>query len=93
MSENATDTGRNVNTLNCITVNMNLICYVIRDPDALRNFSPVGYVPGVYFVSMRNVAPAQCYEISYPTSGGLHQVFPYTRRRGVFGMDGFAVKQ
>lgn len=93
MSASSTDIGKNVNTLNCITVNMNLVCYVIRDPDALRNFSPVGYIPGVYFISLRNVAPAQTYEISYPTSGALHQVFPYTRRRGVYGMDGFSVKQ
>ena len=93
MSESPLDTGKNVNTLNCITVNMNLVCYVIRDPDALRNFSPVGYVPGIYFISLRNVAPGQTYEISYPTSGALHQVFPYTRRRGIYGMDGFSVKQ
>ena len=92
-SQTATDIGRNVSTLNCITVNMNLVCYVLRDPDALRNFSPVGYVPGIYFISMRNVAPAQVYEISYPKSGNLHQVFPYTRRRGTYGMDGFSILQ
>ena len=92
-SENTTDSGRNVNTLNCITVNMNLVVYALRDPDGLRNFSPVGYVPGFYFISMRNISPAQTYEISYPKSGALHQVFPYTRRRGKFGMDGFSIKQ
>ncbi len=92
-SKSTIDTGRNVNTLNCITVNMNLNAYVLRDPDGLRNFSPVGYVPGVYFISMRNIAPGQVYEISYPQSGNLHQVFPYTRRRGVFGFDGFSVQQ
>lgn len=92
-SQSTLDTGRNVNTLNCITVNLNLTAYVIRDPQGLRNFSPVGYVPGVYAISMRNVAPAQCYEISYPQSGYLHQVFPHTRRRGVYGFDGFSVQQ
>jgi hypothetical protein len=92
-SQNTIDSGRNVNTLNCITVNMNLVAYVLRDPDGLRNFSPVGYVPGTYFISMRNVAPGQMYEISYPKSGLLHQVFPYTRRRGIYGMDGFSVQQ
>ena len=92
-SQSSTDTGIDVNTLNCITMNMNLCVYVIRDPDSLRNFSPVGYVPGLYFISLRNVAPADCYEISYPQSGSLHQVFPYTRRRGVYGMDGFSVVQ
>jgi hypothetical protein len=88
-----TDTGRNVNTLNNITLNMNLTAYVLRDPDGLRNFSPVGYIPGMYFISMRNVAPGQTYEIKYPQSGALHQVFPNTRRRGKFGMDGFSIKQ
>lgn len=92
-SKDATDTGCNVNTLNCITMNMNLVAYALRDPDGLRNFSPLGYVPGVYFISMRNVAPGQLYEISYPKSGMLHQVFPYTRRRGLYGMDGFSIQQ
>ena len=92
-SQSSTDVGRNVNTLNCITVNMNLVAYVLRDPDGLRNFSPLGYVPGTYFISMRNVAPGQLYEISYPQSGAQHQVFPYTRRRGIYGMDGFSVQQ
>ena len=92
-SQNSTDTGINVNTLNCITMNMNLAAYVVRDPDSLRNLSPVGYISGCYFISLRNVAPADCYEISYPQSGSLHQVFPYTRRRGVYGMDGFSVVQ
>lgn len=92
-SHDTLDTGRNVNTLNCITVNLNIVAYVIRDPLGLRNFSPVGYVPGIYAISMRNVAPAQCYEISYPESGYLHQVFPHTRRRGIYGFDGFSVQQ
>lgn len=92
-SQEPADTGRNVNTLNCITVNLPLALYVQRDPDGLRNFSQCGYVPGVYFVSTRNIAPAQTYEISYPESGQLHQVFPFTRRGGIYGYDGFSVKQ
>lgn len=92
-SKTTTDPGRDVNTLNCITVNLNQIAYVIRDPDALKNFSPVGYIPGVYYISLRNVAPGQLYEIEFPKSGRQHQVFPYTRRRGVYGFDGFSVAQ
>lgn len=92
-SQDSKDTGRNVNTLNCISVNMPLALYVQRDPDALRNFSQVGYVPGVNCISMRNVAPGQTYEISYPQSGNLYQVFPHIRRGGAFGYDGFSVKQ
>lgn len=92
-SQTPTDPGRNVNTLNCISVNEPQTLYVQRDPDELRNFSPAGYVTGLYFISMRNVAPGQLYHINYPESGNLHQVFPYTKRRGIYGYDGFSVKQ
>lgn len=87
------DSGRDVNTLNCISVNEPMTVHVLVDPDELRNFSPVGYIEGVYFISLKNVAASQIYEINYPASGQRHQVFPYTRRRGVYGYDGFSVKQ
>lgn len=92
-SQDSKDIGRNVNTLNCISVNLPMAMYVMRDPDALRNYSQVGYVPGIYEISMRNVAPGQLYEISYPLSGNLHQVFPHVRRMGAFGYDGISVRQ
>jgi hypothetical protein len=92
-SQSATDTGRDVNTLNCISVNLPILLYVLRDPDGRRNFSPMGYVPGVFFISTRNVAPGELYEIKYPQSGNLHQVFPMARRRGVYGFDGLSVQQ
>lgn len=92
-SQNVADTGRNCNTLNCITVNMPLAVYILRDPDGLMNFSLIGYIPGVYFISTRNVSSAHTYEISYPTSGQLHQVFPHTKRGGNLGYDGFSIKQ
>ncbi|VBB05564.1 Hypothetical protein LUCI_0774 [Lucifera butyrica] len=92
-SQATTDPGRNVNTLNCISVNLPMALYVQRDPDGLRNFSQCGYVPGIYFVSTRNMAPGQTYEIDYPQSGKLHQVFPFTRRGGLYGYDGFSVQQ
>jgi len=92
-SQSPTDYGRNVNTLNCITVNLPIHLYVQRDPDALMNFSQVGYVPGVYAISMRNVAPGKTYEISYPKSGKLHQVFPQVKRKGACGYDGFSITQ
>ena len=57
------------------------------------NFSTLGYMLGVCFISMRNIAPRQLYEISYPKSGMLHQVFPYTRRRSLYGMDRFSIQQ
>lgn len=92
-SQTMTDIGRNVNTLNCISVNLPMALYVLRDPDALKNFSQVGYVPGMYAISMRNVAPGQLYEISYPLSGNLHQVFPHVHRIGLFGYDGISINQ
>lgn len=92
-SQDSTDSGRNANTLNCISVNLPIALYVQRDPDALRNFSQVGYIPGVNAISVKNVSPAQTYEISYPKSGNLYQVFPHIRRGGVFGYDGISIKQ
>ncbi len=92
-SQTVSDYGRNVNTLNCISVNLPIALYIQRDPDSLMNFSQVGYVPAVYAISMRNIAPASCYEISYPKSGNLHQVFPHVKRAGMFGYDGISIMQ
>lgn len=92
-SQNSTDTGRNVNTLNCISVNLPLAIYVQRDPDALMNFSQCGYVPGIYFISTRNVAPAQTYNVNYPTADTICQAFPQTSRGGPMGYDGIAILQ
>lgn len=92
-SQSSTDTGRNVNTLNCISVNLPIAVYVLRDPDGLANFSQCGYVSGLYFISMRNVSPGSTYDINYPASGNLYQAFPHTSRGGVFGYDGLAIKQ
>lgn len=92
-SQSPTDQGRNSNTLNCITVNLPLMMCVVRDPDKLRQFSPVGYIPGIYFISLYNIASAGTYEINYPTSGDLYQVFPMSKRGGIFGYDGISIKQ
>lgn len=92
-SQSATDYGRDVNTLNCISVDLQIGIYAQRDPDALNNFSLMGYIPGVFAISMKNVAPGQLYEISYPQSGSMHQVFPCCLRGGALGYDGIAIKQ
>lgn len=92
-SQTATDYGRNVNTLNCISVNLPLAVYVLRDPDGLENYSQCGYVPGVYFISTRNVSPGSVYQVDYPSSGISYQAFPQTSRGGTMGYDGFSIKQ
>lgn len=92
-SQTASDYGRNVNTLNCISVNMPIALFVQRDPDSLNNYSQIGYVPSVYSISMRNVAPCSVYEISYPKSGNLHQALPVVERAGLFGYDGISIQQ
>lgn len=92
-SQTSADTGRNVNTLNCISVNLPVAVYVLRDPDGLANFSQCGYVPGIYFISTRNVAPAQIYDVNYPESGMEYQAFPQTSRGGALGYDGISIKQ
>jgi hypothetical protein len=92
-SQDSKDVGRNANTLNCISVNLPIALYVQRDPDALRNYSQVGYVPGLDAISIRNAAAGQTYEISYPNSDNLYQVFPHVKRGGGFGYDGISIKQ
>lgn len=92
-SQKPTDFGRNINTLNCITVNLPLAMFVQRDPNSLMNFSMIGYIPGIYAVSLRNTAPTYSYEINYSKYGNLHQVFPHVRKKGRFGYDGIAIMQ
>lgn len=92
-SQSVGDYGRNVNTANCISVNLPIVLYIQRDPDSLMNFSQVGYVSTLYSISMRNVASTSCYEIAYPKSGNLHQVFPHVKRAGMFGYDGLSIMQ
>lgn len=92
-STSSLDCGSNCNTLNSITVNMPLYMAVKVDPDILGNYASVGYVNGVYFISSYNIQATETYEIDYPKSGELCQVFPLTCRRGKFGYDALSVKQ
>lgn len=92
-SQTSTDFGRNVNTLNGITVNLPIATFVQRDPNSLMNFSQIGYIPGTYAISLRNVAPTYNYEINYAKYGNEHQVFPHCRKKGKRGYDGIAIMQ
>ena len=87
------DWGRNINTLNCITINMPLYMAVRVDPDVLDNYAGVGSVCGLYFVCMFTMQTSLAYDMSYPKSNDLCQVFSYSMRRGRFGFEGISVRQ
>lgn len=87
------DWGRNINTLNCITMDMPIFAAVCVDPDVLENYAAVGVVSGVNCISTLNMQTAGLYERSYPQSGDLDQIFPHGKRRGYYGFDGISVKQ
>lgn len=92
-SKGRLDWGRNVNTLNCITIDMPLFVSVLVDPDVLDNYAAVGHIIGIYYVSTLNMQTAGVYERSYPKSNDLCQVFPHGKRRGVYGFDGISIQQ
>lgn len=92
-SHSRLDWGRNVNTLNCITINLPLYMAVRVDPDVLNNYAAVGSVIGIYFISTLNLQAGSVYEINYPKSNDTCQAFPMGRRRGTYGFDGISIKQ
>lgn len=87
------DWGRNINTLNCITIDMPMFAAVIVDPDVLDNYAAVGSISGIYCISTLNMQTAGVYERSYPRSKDLCQIFPHGKRRGKYGFDGISVQQ
>lgn len=92
-SQNKLDWGRNINTLNCITLNMPNYMAVRVDPDVLDNYAACGQVTGIYYVSMLNMQTSYLYEMNYPRSQDLCEVFSYSMRRGRFGFDGISIRQ
>ena len=92
-SQNKLDWGRNINTLNCITLNMPNYMAVRVDPDVLNNYAACGQVTGVYYVSMLNMQTSYLYEMSYPKSLDLCQTLSYSMRRGRYGFDGISIRQ
>lgn len=88
------DWGKNICTLNALSVNMPIFLSVLVDPDILDNYAAVGHISGLYFVSNLNMQTGYNYEISYPDSNKLCQVFPIRgKRRGVSGFDGLSIQQ
>ena len=93
-SKSRLDWGRNICTLNAITINMPIFLAVIVDPDVLDNYAAVGHLTGLYFISNLNMQTGHVYEISYPESNKLCQVFSICgKRRGRYGFDGLSVQQ
>ena len=92
-SSSALDWGRNINTLNCMTLNMPNYMAVRVDPDVLDNYAGVGQVTGIYFVCTLNMQTTGLYEMSYPKSNDLCQIFPFSSRRGKYGFDGISICQ
>lgn len=92
-SHNRLDSGKNINTLNCITLNLPIYMAVRVDPDILNNYAAVGSVIGVYFISTYNTQTGSTYEINYPESHETCQSFSMGKRRGTYGFDGISIKQ
>lgn len=92
-SSSSTDWGRNINTLNCMTLNMPLYMAVRVDPDALNNYAGAGQVSGIYYVCSLNMQTTGTYEMSYPRSNDLCQIFPHGCRRGRYGFDAISIRQ
>lgn len=92
-SHSRLDSGRNVNTLNCITLNLPIFMAVCVDPDDLQNYAAVGEVRGVYFISMFNLQTSSVYTINRPDSTESCQGFSVGRRRGNYGFDGISILQ
>ena len=92
-SQERLDWGRDINTLNCITINMPIYFSVCVDPDAMNLYAPAGAANGIYFISTLNMQTSHTYEIQYPESSILCEIFPMGKRRGYYGFDGISIYQ
>lgn len=92
-SQGRLDWGRDINTLNCITINMPIYFSVCVDPDAMDLYAPAGAANGIYFISTLNMQTSHVYEIQYPDSNILCEIFPMGKRRGYYGFDGISIYQ
>ena len=92
-SHDRLDWGRNVNTLNCLSINLPIYMAISRDPESLSVYSTAGYVEGVYFINTLNMQTSFTYKLNYPSNTDICQVFPQGKRRGVRGYDGISIRQ
>ena len=92
-STGGTDWGRNINTLNCISLNMPIFMAVRVDPDSLNNYACAGQVTGIYYVCDLNMQSGCVYEQDYPNSNDTCQIFSFSMRRGRYGFDALSIRQ
>lgn len=92
-STGALDWGRDINTLNGISLEMPMYMAVRVDPDSLDNYAGAGQVAGVYYCCSLNMQSTKVYEHDYPKSGQTSQIFSNSVRRGRYGFDAIAVRQ
>ncbi len=92
-SKSRLDWGRNICTLNAITINMPIYFSVCVDPDAMNLYASAGAANGIYFISTLNMQTSHTYEIQYPDSNILCEIFPMGKRRGYYGFDGISIYQ
>jgi len=96
MSRKQEERGRNVNTLNSISLILPIYFYVKRDPNELNIYSLYGYSDVVNYVNMYNMFTDTMKESNYPIDKAIYNCFQTGRRRqayGDVGYNGIAFKQ
>lgn len=96
MSRTLTEKGRNVNTLNSISLILPMYFYVKRDPNELNIYSLYGYSNVINYVNMYNMFTDTMKESNYPIDKTKYNCFQIGRRRqayGDVGYNGIAFKQ
>ena len=78
------------NQMNCITLCMPIVFYVIRDPIVLKNYSCAGLTNILNSCSMYNMSSGRMIQSSYPTQTDDFQCFTITCRRASSQIAGYA---
>ena len=78
------------NTLNCISLCLPIIFYVIRDPQILDLYSVVGSTNVINFVDMYNMSSGRLMNADYPVEKSKYQCFTIYTRRNLQCMIGYS---
>lgn len=81
--------GHDVNTLNCITLALPMYFMVMRDPQALKNYSCVGVSNVLRYVNMYNMGTNHLKNGNYPVDTNKYNCFQTGVRRNMFGLLGY----